>query len=101
MNPEIIAINQDSLGKQAKRIRDEGDTEVFAKPLGDGSWAVGMLNRNDTAQALVRISWQELGIEGRWMVRDVWDHQDLGEYAGSFEKPVLPHQCVVIRLKKI
>ena len=100
LNREIIAINQDPLGKQAKKIQDDGDREVFAKPLADGSWAVGLLNRNDTAQAPFRISWQELGIEGRWMVRDVWEHQDLGEYSGFFEKQVLPHQCVVIRLRK-
>jgi alpha-galactosidase len=100
LNREIIVINQDPHGKQARRIRDDGDTEVFAKPLVDDSWAVGLLNRNDTAIVSVRVSWQELGIEGKWMIRDIWEHQDLGVYSGFFEKPVLPHQCVVIRLRK-
>jgi alpha-galactosidase len=100
LNREIIAINQDPLGKQAKRIRDDGDAEVFAKPLADGSWAVGLLNRNDASETPIRISWKELGIEGEWMIRDLWDHQDLGGHTGYFEKPVLPHQCAVIRLYK-
>jgi alpha-galactosidase len=100
LNPEIIAVNQDPLGKQAKKVRDDGDVEVFAKPMADGSWAVGLLNRKDSAEIPVRISWNELGIEGGWMVRDLWDHRVLGNYSGYFEKPVLPHQCAVIRIYK-
>jgi alpha-galactosidase len=100
LNSEIIAINQDPLGKQAKRIRDDGDTEVFAKPLVDGTWAIGLLNRSDTAENIMRISWSEIGMEGSMAVRDLWEHKDLGEFAGYFEVPVVPHQCVVVRLFK-
>lgn len=100
LNRELIAVNQDPLGKQAKKIRDDGDTEIFAKPMADGSLVAGLLNRNDTAQTVTRVSWEELGIEGEWMIRDLWDHKDLGNYSGYYEKPVLPHQCVVIRLTK-
>lgn len=100
LNSEIIAINQDVLGKQARKIHDDRDVELYAKSLEDGSMAIGLLNRNDTAQSIVRVSWQELGIEGEWIIRDVWKHQDLGNFTGYFEKAVLPHQCVVIRLRK-
>ncbi len=100
LNREIIAVNQDPLGKQAKRIRDDGLEEVFAKPLADGSWAVGLLNRNDSGDNIIRISWKEIGIQGKWAVRDLWKHQDLGEFSAYFEITVKPHQCFVIRLQR-
>jgi alpha-galactosidase len=100
LNREIIAVNQDPLGKQAKRIRDDGDTEVFAKPLEDGSWAVGLLNRNDVETRKIRITSNELAISGKWKVRDLWEHKDAGSFSDYFEKEVKPHQCVVIRITK-
>ena len=42
-NKEVIAINQDSLGIQASKVKDDGDTEIYAKPLQDGSWAIALL----------------------------------------------------------
>ncbi len=98
LNPEIIAINQDALGKQAKRIRDDGMEEVFAKPMADGSWAVGLLNRNDSIDKSIRISWKEIGIEGKKQVRDVWEQNVLGQFSDSFETIVKPHQCFVVRV---
>jgi alpha-galactosidase len=100
MNTELIAVNQDQLGKQAKKIRDDGETEVFAKPLADGSWAVGLLNRNDTADINIRADWKELGITGEWNVRDLWKHENLGRFADNFGIAVKPHQCVVVRIYK-
>jgi alpha-galactosidase len=100
LNTEIIAVNQDLLGKQARKIRDDGDSEVFAKPLADGSWAVGLLNRNDTADITIRADWSELGITGDWNVRDLWKHISLGQYSDNFSIAVKPHQCVVVRIYK-
>ncbi|MBK8884786.1 MAG: putative Ig domain-containing protein [Bacteroidales bacterium] len=100
INSELIAINQDPLGKQAKRIRDDGDAEVFAKPLSDGSWAVGLLNRNDSENKNIGIEWQELGISGEMHVRDLWKHETLGRFSDNFVGHVEPHQCVVVRIFK-
>jgi alpha-galactosidase len=46
-NDEVLAVDQDALGKQAKRVGDKGNdgTEVWAKPLADGTVAVGLFNR--------------------------------------------------------
>jgi alpha-galactosidase len=100
LNREIIAVNQDTLGKQAKRIRDDGDSEVFAKPLADGSWAVGLLNRSDAENKKIRITSNELGISGEWTVRDLWEHKEIGRFSDYFEKEVKPHQCIVLRINK-
>jgi alpha-galactosidase len=100
LNREILAVDQDPLGKQAERTRDDGDTEVFSKPLGDGSYAIGLLNRADSEDRVIRISWSEIGIRGEWMVRDLWEHKDLGPHTGFYEATVKPHQCVVVKLTK-
>lgn len=55
-NPEIISINQDAPGKQAVKTRDEGELEVFARSMADGSVAVGLLNRKDAKTASIRIN---------------------------------------------
>ena len=39
-NDEVLAINQDVLGKQATQISNDGDRVVYAKTLSDGSYAV-------------------------------------------------------------
>jgi alpha-galactosidase len=100
LNSEIITVNQDPLGKQAKKIRDDGDTEVFTKQMADGSVAIGLLNRSDSKDTTIRISWNELGITGKHKARDLWEHEELGEFSDYFQKNVKPHQCVVIKLFK-
>ena len=79
-------------------MADDGDAEVFAKPLSDGSWAVGLLNRHDTEIKNIQISLNDLGMDGECQVRDLWKHQDLGKFTESFESDVKPHHCVVVRI---
>ena len=45
LNRRVIAIDQDPLGVQGYRFLDEGDFEVWLKPLAGGDWAFCMLNR--------------------------------------------------------
>src|SRR6185295_13858558 len=59
-NKELIAINQDPLGRQASRVWKEGDLEIWAKPLKDGSRAVLLLNRG-TSEAEIIALWTVLG----------------------------------------
>src|SRR5467141_795163 len=60
-----------SLGRQGKRVSQNGTTEVWARPLADGSTAVALFNRGDQSAA-VAVSWQQLGIDGPRRVRDLW-----------------------------
>jgi alpha-galactosidase len=99
LNSEIIAVNQDALGKPAMRIRDSGDLEVFARPLADGSWAVGLLNRSEKSVSM-KISWEDLGIGGSWNIRDLWKHKDLGRQSKELEVLVPVHGCRVLRISK-
>ena len=63
-NPEVIAINQDPLGRQARRVAQDGDLEVWAKPLADGRVAAGLFNRGE-APATVTARWTDLELADR------------------------------------
>ncbi|MER6089761.1 ricin-type beta-trefoil lectin domain protein [Streptomyces bluensis] len=62
-NPRLPTVNQDSLGTGGRRVRDDGGTEVFAKPLSDGSVAVGLFNRGEGA-ATVTTTTAQVGLSG-------------------------------------
>ena len=60
-NDEVLDVNQDPLGKQASRRAQTPWTEVWAKPLSDGTLAVGLFNRGPV-KAEVSASWKDLGL---------------------------------------
>jgi alpha-galactosidase len=82
-NDEVIEVNQDVLGKQGRRVWKDGTSEVWAKPLEDGSLAVGLFNRGE-AEVRIAANWTALGIQGKHKVRDLWRQRDLGAFDGNF-----------------
>jgi alpha-galactosidase len=99
MNKEVIAVDQDTLGKQAARVAKVGDLEVWSRPLADGGRAVGLFNRGASA-ATVTANWSDIGVSGSHMVRDLWLHQDVGAKDGSFSAEVPSHGVVMIKVAK-
>ena len=63
-NDEVIEVDQDPLGKPGRRVAKDGDTEVWVRPLEDGSLAVGLFNRGDE-QTTVTAKWSDLGVHGK------------------------------------
>ncbi len=98
-NGEVIAIDQDSLGKSGVKVRDDGDLEVWVKQLADGGRAVVLFNRGLTKEKMM-VAWTELGYPAhlKAVVRDLWQHKDLGKFAGDFSADVPPHDAVMIRV---
>jgi len=96
-NEELIAVDQDPLGKQGKRVAQNGATEVWARPLADGSMAAAFFNRGDQSAA-VAVSWQQLGIDGPRRVRDVWWHQNLGTANERYVVFLTPHTSLLLRM---
>ena len=99
MNREVIAVDQDPLGAAGTRVQQEGELEVWARPLSDGSRAVVLFNRGRTV-ATIAVRWSTLGLrEGaRLAVRDLWAHRDLGERQGGAEASVPAHGVVMWRV---
>jgi alpha-galactosidase len=99
-NKEMIAVDQDPLGKQGRRIRDDGDLELWIKELSGGKVAVALLNRA-SEPADITFTWKELGIKGKRKLRDLWLHKDLGKFEGSFTgKNIASHDAIVLLLTK-
>lgn len=96
-NREIVAINQDELGFQGKLVTQTEDSFVLAKPLADGSMAVGLFNKTGEEKA-VAVSWQELKIEGSRLVRDCWRQRDLGTFSDRYEIKLPANDVTVVRL---
>ncbi len=102
-NDEVLAINQDVLGKQATQISNVDGKVVYAKTLEDGSYAVGFFNRGET-EATIGVNWGPWGTlatadsGSKFVVRDLWRQEDLGTYQGSYETTVAPHGVVLVRL---
>jgi alpha-galactosidase len=96
-NKEVIAVDQDSLGREGERVRKNGDLEVWARQLNDGSRAVVLLNRS-SAGAEVFANWEDLGYPEhlRASVRDLWQHDDLGKFSGKFSASVASHGVVMV-----
>jgi len=98
-NREVIALDQDPMGKQGFRVAQEGPFEIWMKPLADGSKALGLFNRQHTIES-VRVNFSQIGIRGPAQVRDLWLKKDLGAFTGSFSAYVPSHGVVLVRIKE-
>jgi len=100
-NAEVIAVDQDSLC--AVGVPLAGGTSVYAKPLGNftgGQFAVLLLNRLSVAQNLT-VNWSDLGLAAgsSATVRDLWAHQNLGSFTGSYTATNIPaHGSVMLKV---
>jgi len=97
-NTELIALDQDKLGKQAQTIADAGGLAVFAKPLADGDVGVALYNETD-APASIRTDARSAGLPDAagYLVRDLWQHTT-AETAGTIAATVPAHGAAVYRV---
>ena len=98
-NSEVIAVNQDKLGRQGHRVAKSGDLEVWSKGLSDGTRAVILFNRGPL-ESDVRVSWDQIGYPNHLAanVRDLWSHSDLGSFTGSYSAKVPSHSVVMVKV---
>jgi alpha-galactosidase len=98
--PEIIAIDQDPLGIQGTRIRNNAGLQVWQKPLKDGSIAVALLNVTNYA-ADMYVTLEEIGFKEDVIssVRDLWNRNDLEAITDTFRTNVEPHGVVVVKIR--
>jgi alpha-galactosidase len=94
LNKEVIAIDQDPLGKQASPVKN-GDLETWIKPLADGSVAVGVVNMG-AAAAEATVKAGDLGLNGNVKkARDLWKHEDV-KFAGEAYSATVPSHGVLL-----
>jgi alpha-galactosidase len=98
LNKEVIAINQDELGRQGECKVKNANWTVFLKPLKNGDYAIAILNRGDATQAY-SVAWKDLGLEGDYIANDLWLHKNIGQdkkWSGKIQS----HETKFFRLKK-
>jgi alpha-galactosidase len=98
-NDEVLDVDQDELGKPASRVWKDARREIWARPLSDGTLAVGLFNRG-LAPSEVTVRWEQLGISGKQPVRDLWMRKDLGPREDGFTATVPRHGVVFIKIGK-
>ncbi|MFH8623986.1 NPCBM/NEW2 domain-containing protein [Streptomyces vietnamensis] len=97
-NREVIAVDQDPLGKQGKVISSEGGRWVIVKPMADGSRAIALFNESDRPQRIATTA-KAAGLPGAraYTVRDLWQHTSYN-VADTFSATVPAHGTVLVRL---
>jgi len=101
-NKEVIALNQDPLGKSAHRVRSKDGLEVFAKELADGSWAVALLNRGSATEDMTFSVHKDLNLSWtKYTVRDLWHHKTMGEYDIPYTAEVISHEARIFLVTEV
>jgi alpha-galactosidase len=111
-NDEVLDVDQDPLGKAAVRVAKHGNAQVWAKDMEDGRKVVGLFNIDDDlrtgvfrvagempSKTTATVTWTELGIPGKQIVRDLWRQKDLGTFEGRFSAPVDADGVVLVSLR--
>jgi alpha-galactosidase len=97
-NREVIAIDQDALGREAVRVSDADGVEVWVRTLADGGHAVGVFNRN-SEERQSGFSWSAVGLAAAPAnVRALWRHESVTPGAGGYDGLIPGHGVVLLRL---
>ena len=97
MNREVIAVDQDALGRQASPVRT-GEFEMWVKPLADGSVAVGVVNMG-AAEATTSVKASDLGLgAGVKSARDLWRHANIAFNEGVYMTKIASHGVLMLRV---
>ena len=96
-NDEVLAIDQDELGKQAAQLVVDGRKQIYVKDLADGSRAIGLFNLAQAPQE-ISVTWAQLGLTGPQRVRDLWRQKDLGVEKEKISATVGRHGVALVRI---
>ena len=96
-NKDVIAIDQDPLGKQGDRLWSEAFLEIWSRPLSGGGQAVAFFNRSDEERPIT-LKLSQIGLGETANFHDVWANTDVTATGGSYLAAVPAHGAVLLRL---
>jgi alpha-galactosidase len=101
-NREVLAIDQDPLGRQAERIFAEGPIEIWSRPLAGGDVALAIINFGEDESFLrgLTLHLRESGAGNGWSARDVWASKDLGKITDDYKFTLKRHASLLLRLSQ-
>ncbi len=110
-NDEVIAINQDPLGKAGRLLLQEEGVQVWVKQLEAGAYGVGIFNTagfGETPQSYFRwgdekektytLDLTKIGLKGKWQIRDVWRQKALAQSVGSIKASLRHHGVLMLKM---
>jgi alpha-galactosidase len=99
MNSEVLAINQDPLGRPARRVKQVGTCEVWTKPLADSSLAVAIVNRGSRGED-APLKARDIGLlDIPKLVRNVWSGEDVADFKVEIMQRVEPHETILLKVQ--
>jgi alpha-galactosidase len=96
-NREVIAVDQDRLGKQGSQAWKSGDQEIWTRQLSGGDMAVAFFNRAKD-EAKISVKWADIGVPANRKARDLWLHQNVDTSAPEYTATVPGHGVVMLRI---
>jgi alpha-galactosidase len=114
-NDEVLAVNQDPLGKQASRVYDKDGKQIWVKDLEDGSMAVGLFYLDDNKKSpgdyfdwenlkssgKIVFKASDIGITGKFKVRDLWRQKNIGTFSDEFTAKVPYHGVMLLKITPV
>jgi hypothetical protein len=98
-NDEVLAIDQDALGKGARQTIKKEDYQVWTKELEDGSKAIGIFNTSDKFQT-IKLNKADVGMGGFTKIRNVWQQLYIISSGPEFVTKIAPHGVLLVKVSK-
>ncbi len=98
-NDEVLAVDQDALGKQALPVIKDGDIQVYKKELSDGNLAVGIFNLGRETKTYT-LNLLKIGAGKQNKIRDLWKQQDLGIFSSNFKTTIPEHGVTLVKISQ-
>jgi alpha-galactosidase len=98
-NDEVLAIDQDALGKEARQDIKNDDYQVWIKDLEDGNKAMGIFNTTDKYQTIT-LKRNSDELKGYNKIRDVWQQKYIIANGPDFTVKVAPHGVMLVRVER-
>ena len=108
---EVIAIDQDPLGIEALKFRNQDSLQIWFKPLTNNDWAVCFVNRTSQSKQ-IEFDWQSELVNDdfskrefnaktmTYKLRDLWLKKDIGDTKKPLRATVLPHDVLALKLSR-
>lgn len=94
-NDEVLALDQDPLGKEATQVSETDSVRIYEKDLADGSKAVGLFNVSSRPVSIA-VDFSTLGLSGQQRLRDLWRQKNIGVFSDSYEAKDIPVHGVLL-----
>jgi alpha-galactosidase len=98
-NRDVIAIDQDSLGKQGTRVYSEGETDVWTRSLTGGALAIAVVNAGDSRFSThpFHLSLAKLGLHGKQTGKNLWTGETISLSDGE-PLELSRHDVLLVRI---